>query len=98
MKSNTNKSRFTLDMTNDLRTHLKIAAAQRGVTMRQYSLEAISKQLARDDVQVKTSSGFNKDAVKKAKALQKSIFGKRRLSDDSAEIIKQAREERASEL
>ena len=98
MKSNTNKSRFTLDMASDLRTRLKIAAAQRGVTMRQYSLEAISRQLARDNVQVQTSNGFNREAVNKAKALQKSIFGKRRLTDDSTEIIHQSREERASQL
>ena len=98
MKSNTNKSRFTLDMTNDLRTRLKIAAAQKGITMRQYSLESILSQLDRDDVQVQTSSGFNLGAVNKAKALQKSIFGKRRLTDDSTELIRQSREERASHL
>ena len=98
MKSNTNKSRFTLDMTNDLRTRLKIAAAQRGVTMRQYSLESILRQLDRDDVQVQTSNGFNREAVNKAKALQKAIFGKRRLTDESAELIHQARKERANQL
>ncbi|MDO8636184.1 MAG: hypothetical protein Q7R34_08075 [Dehalococcoidia bacterium] len=98
MKNNTNKSRFTLDMAADLRTRLKIAAAQKGVTMRQYSLESILRQLDRDDVQVQTSSGFNLRAVNKAKALQKSIFGKRRLTDDSTELIRQSREERASHL
>ena len=98
MKNNNDKSRFTLDMTADLRTRLKIAAARRGITMRQYSLEAISRQLTRDDIQVKTSSGFNMEAINKAKALQDSIFGNRRLTDDSVDIIRQAREKRANQL
>jgi predicted HicB family RNase H-like nuclease len=48
VKNNNNKSRFTLDMTPELRTRLKIAAARKGVTMRQYSLSAIEQQLERE--------------------------------------------------
>lgn len=98
MKANNNKSRFTLDMTPELRTRLKIAAARKGVTMRQYSLSAIEQQLDREEVEVLSSSTFNREAVEKAKTLQESVFGKRRLADESAELIRQAREERVSQL
>jgi predicted DNA-binding protein len=98
VKGNNNKSRFTLDMTPELRTRLKIAAARKSITMRQYCLTAIEQQLDREDVGVLASGTFNREAVEKASALQKSVFGKSRLADESAELIRQAREERASQL
>jgi predicted DNA-binding protein len=98
VKNNNNKSRFTLDMTPELRTRLKIVAARKGVTMRQYSLSAIEQQLAKEEVGVLAFGSFDHDAVDKAKALQQAVFGKRRLTDDSTQLIRQAREERASEL
>lgn len=98
MKGNNSKSRFTLDMTPEFRTRLKIAAARRGITMRKYSLSAIEQQLERDEVGVLTSGAFDREAVEKARALQKSVFGKRKLGEESTELIRQAREERASQL
>jgi len=98
VKNNSNKSRFTLDMTPDLRTRLKIAAARKGITMRQYSLSAIEEQLEREEVGVLASGSFDHDAIDKAKALQRAVFGKRRLTDDSTDLIRQAREERSGQL
>ena len=98
MKNNNNKSRFTLDMTPELRTRLKIAAAQKGVTMRQYSLSAIEQQLEREGVVVLASGSFDHDAIDDAKALLQAVFGRRRLTDDSPELIRQARDERAGPL
>ena len=66
--------------------------------MRQYCLSAIERQLAREELAVLASGNFNLEAVEKAKALQKSVFGGRIISDESAEPIRQAREERMSEL
>jgi hypothetical protein len=98
VKNNNNKSRFTLDMTPELRTRLKIAAAHKGVTMRQYSLSAIEQQLEREGFEVLASGRFDHDTVDRAKALQQAVFGKRRLADDSTELIRQAREARAGQL
>lgn len=98
MKNNSNKSRFTLDMTPQLRTRLKIAAARKGVTMRQYSLSAIEEQLEREGIGVLASGSFDHDAIHKAKTVQRAVFGKRRLADDSTELIRQARKERAGRL
>jgi hypothetical protein len=98
VKGSNCKSRFTLDMTPELRTRLKIAAARKGVTMRLYSLSAIEQQLEREEVGVLASGAFNPEVVEKAKALQKSVFGKRKLADESVELIHQARKERVSQL
>jgi predicted DNA-binding protein len=98
VKNNNNKSRFTLDMTPELRTRLKVAAARKGVTMRQYSLSAIEQQLAKEEAGVFASGSFDRDAVDKAKALQRAVFEKRGLADDSAELIRQAREETGDQL
>ena len=91
------KTRFTLDMTPDLRMRLKIAAARRGITMRQYSLSAIERQLEKENIKVLAAGTFNRGTVEKVGALQKSIFGRRRLSDESTELIRQAREERINQ-
>jgi hypothetical protein len=98
MKNSNNKSRFTLDMTPELRTRLKIAAARKRVTMRQYSLSAIEQQLEKEGVGVIASGSFDHGAIEKARALQQVVFGKRRLTDDSTELIRQAREDRAGRL
>ncbi len=98
MKNNDNKSRFTIDMTPELRTRLKIAAARRGVTMRRYSLSAIERQLEKEEVAVLSPAGFDSDAVDRARSLQQAVFGERRLPEDSTDLIREAREERAKQL
>ncbi|MBI2918510.1 MAG: hypothetical protein HYY01_11025 [Chloroflexi bacterium] len=91
MKGSDNKSRFTLDMAPELRMRLKIAAARRGITMRQYCLGAIQHQLDREEVGVFASGAFNREAIDNARSLRDSVFGDRRLADDSAELIRQVR-------
>ena len=91
-------SRFTLDITSALRIRLKIAAVPRNITMREYCLSAIEQQLAREELEVITSGNFSSKALEEAKILQESIFGHSRLPDDSAELIRQIREERVGQL
>ena len=90
-------SRFTLDMTSDLRTRLKIAVARKNTTMREYCLSAIEQQLAQEEPGVITSGDFDSKAIEEARVLQESIFGRNRLSDDSADLIRQIREERVGQ-
>ena len=91
-------SRFTLDMTSALRIRLKVAAARRNTTMREYCISAIEQQLAREEYGVITSGNFDSKAIGEARMLQESIFGHSRLPDDSAELIRQIREERVGQL
>ncbi len=92
----TNNSRFTLDMTLELRTRVKIAAARRGMSMRQYFISLVEQQLDHEETDVLIPGNFSRESVQKAKDFQRAIFGRRRLAQDSTDLIRQAREERTS--
>lgn len=97
-KTKDKKKRFTLDMSPDLQKRIKIAAASKGITMREYSLSAIVDRLNRDELQTVVPGHFSQESVKKARDLQKRIFGSRRLADESVELIRQSRKERTEQL
>ena len=82
MKDNNNKSRFTLDMTPELRRRLKIAAACKGITMRQFALSAIEQQLSREDLGILASGNFDLTTVDRAKTLQTPILREKDLSEE----------------
>ncbi len=100
LQSNTKdrKKRFTLDMSPELQTRIKIAAASKGITMREYSLSAIVDRLNRDELQTLIPGNFSHESIQEARDLKKRIFGKRRLADQSVELIRQSREERIKQL
>ena len=45
---NQEKARLTIDMEPDLRSRLKIAAARRGESMRDYCIDALKSRLAQE--------------------------------------------------
>ncbi len=72
MRSRT--TRFTLDLNDEYRLRLKIACARQNMTMRRYCLEAIEKQMHRDDVADVKTLPFGEEAVKRLSALVKQTF------------------------
>jgi len=90
------KTRFTLDMVPGFQRRLKVTAALKGVTMREYCLAAIEKELARDEVQGMTTLPFGHEALDRLAALQTEVFKGRTLPGDSAELIREARASRAA--
>jgi hypothetical protein len=92
------KKRFTLDMSAELQTRIKIAAASEGVTMREYTLSAIEHRLNRDQIRTLVPGRFSLKTIQEARDMKKQIFGKRRLPEESVVLIHQSREERISEL
>ncbi|MBI4305773.1 MAG: hypothetical protein HY678_05585 [Chloroflexi bacterium] len=90
------KTRFTLDMDPVFQRRLKVTAAVKGITMREYCLAAIQRELARDDEQGMTTLPFGHDALDRLAALQSEVFQGRTLRGDSAELIRQSRARRAS--
>ena len=89
-----NKKRLTLDLDAALQRRLKAVAALKGVSMRKYCQEAISKELARDEVQGVENLPFGPEAINRFVALQDEIFGEQKLSGDSADLIQEARASR----
>src|SRR5688572_18415661 len=89
------KTRFTLDLDTSFQRRLKVMAALKGVSMREYCLAAISKELEKDEAKPR---GLSIESIERMDALRRRIFGDRVLEGDSAELIRQAREERSARL
>lgn len=50
-----NRARLTIDLEPDVHARLKIVVARRGTTMRQYSVQAIQRQLAEEPAEYLTA-------------------------------------------
>lgn len=98
-------ARLTLDLSVDLRTKLKIAAARRGTTIRSFCLEAITRSLAvempeeaRELLDESEGRRAAWDGMPLARELRREIFGNRVLSVSAAELVTEGRRERLEEL
>lgn len=92
---NSRRTRFTLDLDPPFQRRLKVMAATKGVTMREYCLAAIEKDLALDETE--GSKAFGERLAQMA-ALQKELFQGRTLPGDSTELIREARQARMDAL
>ena len=90
------KKRLTLDMDPPVQRRLKVMAALKGISMRQYCLTAIDKELAQDESVGIVGLPFGHEALDRLDALSKEILGDRTLPGDSAEFIREARESRSA--
>ncbi|MDP6420945.1 MAG: hypothetical protein FI707_10450 [SAR202 cluster bacterium] len=93
-----NKTRFTLDMDPMFQKRLKVIAALKGVSMRQYCLSAVSQALDKDEAIDEERPRFNEETLDRLFALRDKIFEGRKLPGDSADLLREAREIRAREL
>ncbi len=89
------KKRLTLDLDAAIQRRLKSTAALKGVSMREYCQAAIEKELSKDEARVAEGQAVPPISIEQLIALSKEILGGRTLPGDSAEIISEAREERA---
>jgi hypothetical protein len=93
-----NKKRFTLDLDPDFQRRLKVAAALKGISMRQYCVAAIEAELAQDrNIQLRDRP-LSEEGFDRLEALRNEIFGGVALSEDSADLIREQRELRSREL
>ncbi len=90
------KKRLTLDMDPAFQRRLKATAALKGISMRQYCLKAIGNELVKDESEVPTEPDIP-DSVR-FKQIRDEIFGGRKLPGNSADLIREAREIRDSEI
>ena len=91
------KTRFTIDMDTSFQRRLKVMAALKGISMREYCLAAISKALEEDEMSKVPKLPFG-EAIERMRRLRDEIFKGRTLEDDSTEIIREARRSRAERL
>ena len=90
------KTRFTLDLDRPFQRQLKVAAAQKGVSMRAYCIDAIERQLLRDEIA--RGPRFTMESIDRLTHVRDEVFYGRTLPGDSAEYIREAREIRDREL
>ncbi len=90
------RKRLTLDLEPMMQRRLKVLAALRGTTMRQYCVAAIERQLARDERNASQTASRAEAALDRLARRQAVLFRGRKLSGDSATIIREARRRRAS--
>ena len=81
-----------------MQVRLKVAAALRGISMRQYCVAAIGKELALDQEAVFQKPGLTEEGLDQLLALREEIFGSEMLPGDSTDIIREERELRIKEL
>jgi hypothetical protein len=79
-----------------IRRQIKIVAAQKDLSVSEYCLQAIEGQLAKEQQspEEKGMRTLNK-AVEKARKFHTNHFGKRVFSVNSADLIREVREERS---
>ncbi len=92
----TPKKRFTLDLEPEMQVKLKVAAAQKGVSMRQYCVAAIENQMASEESTLE-STDESRSLLTLTK-LRDTIFGGVPIEGDSADLIRESREERSDRL
>ena len=90
------KKRLTLDLDPPVQRRLKAVAAIKGISMRQYCLTAIGRELAKDEAVCVTSLPFGHEALDRLDALRNEILGDNVLPGDSVEFIREARESRTT--
>jgi hypothetical protein len=90
------KKRLTLDLAPEFQRRLKVVAALKGISMRQYCLTAIGRELAKDEAAGVTILPFGHEALDRLDALRKEIVGDDVLPGDSVELIRETRESRTT--
>ena len=92
------KKRLTLDLEPTFQRRLKVVAAIKGVTMRQYCYTAIDRELAQDEANGIVGPASSRSDAERFQELQKKYFGDKVLPGSGAEFIREAREARDAQL
>ena len=92
------KKRLTLDLDPAFQRRLKVIAALKGVSMRRYCQTAIDRELTKDEADGMGGVLSDKPDHELFAELRQEIFGGKPLPGSSAELIREAREIRDSEI
>lgn len=92
------KKRLTLDLEPGFQRRLKVMAAIKGVSMRGYCQAAIDRELTRDEANGLVGLLSDKPDHERFAELQIEILGDRTLPGNSADLIREAREIRDTEI
>ncbi len=88
------KVRLTLDLELAFRRRVKIMAALKGISMRQYCQAAIGKELVKDEANGAPDRSPGGFSFARLEARRDEITGDRAFSGDSVQFIRDSRESR----
>ena len=88
------KKRLTLDLDPPVQRRLKAVAALKGISMRQYCVTAIDKELAIDEANGIPSLPSSRSDSERFAELRERYFGDKVLPGSGADFIREARESR----
>ena len=92
------KKRLTLDLEPGFQRRLKVMAAMKGISMREYCQTAIDRELTTDEANGAGGLLSDRPDHERLAELQKEIFGGKTLPGNSVDLIREAREIRDSEI
>ncbi|MBI3961873.1 MAG: hypothetical protein HY335_03895 [Deinococcus sp.] len=88
-----------IDVTPELRRRIKIAAAKRDLSVRDYVVAILERAVpAGERLGVEQGRTVTAEMIERLEQIQSTLMQGRTFSDDSTELINQAREERTAEL
>ena len=94
----TKKKRLTLDLEPGFQRRLKVMAAIKGTSMREYCQTAIDRELTKDEANGADGLSPDRPDHERLAELQKQIFGDKTLPGNSVDLIREAREIRDAEM
>jgi len=92
------KKRLTLDLAPAFQRRLKVMAALKGISMREYCQTAIDRELTKDEANGAGGLLADKSDHERFAELQREIFGEKSLPGNSVDLIREAREIRDAEM
>jgi hypothetical protein len=92
------RPRISIDVTPNLRRRIRLAAAARDMSVTEYCREVLTHHLipGADGQDERRQRALQ--ALEMARRFRERVFGDRVLTPDSAELIREAREERLRQL
>ena len=92
------RPRITIDVTPEFRRRIRLAAAARDMSVTEYCREVLTRHLIPETDGQDERRQRALEAIERARRFRERVFGDRVLTPDSAELIREAREERLRQL
>lgn len=98
-RQSTKRTRLVVDVSPELRRRIKVAAAERDITIRQYVVDALESAVA-PDARPQSLRGrpVTKETIEYFRQMRGEMMQGRVFTDDSADLINHARDERTAEI
>ena len=94
------RTRITIDVSPELRTRIKVAAAENAISISEYLSRILEESVPAQDTGRAQGHPVTREAIERLREIREAIMRDRQGKpfEDSTEMIRQMREERSREL